>query len=48
MHGTIMHGRQFLEQGWRRTPTTYYSETSGIGRLLEMLNPRLDAAQSRA
>ncbi len=41
MHGTIMHGRQFLEKGWRRTPTTYYSKTSGIGRLLEMLNPRL-------
>ena len=41
MHGTIMHGRQFLDPAWRRTPTTYYSESSGIGRLLESLNPRL-------
>jgi SAM-dependent methyltransferase len=41
MHGTIMHGRQFLGAGTRRTPTTYYTETSGIGRLLEKLNPRL-------
>jgi len=41
MHGTIMHGRQFLDAETRRTPTTYYTETSGIGRLLEKLNPRL-------
>ena len=41
MHGTIMHGRQVLGAGMRRTPTTYYTETSGIGRLLEKLNPRL-------
>ena len=41
MHGTIMHGRQFLGPESRRTPTTYYTETSGIGRLLEKLNPRL-------
>jgi len=41
MHGTIMHGRQYLSPERRRTPTTYYTETSGIGRLLERLNPRL-------
>ena len=41
MHGTIMHGRQYLGPDSRRTPTTYYTETSGIGRLLEKLNPRL-------
>jgi SAM-dependent methyltransferase len=41
MHGTIMHGRQFLASAARRMPTTYYTETSGIGRLLESLHPRL-------
>ena len=41
MHGTIMHGRQYLGPESRRTPTTYYTESSGIGRLLEKLNPRL-------
>jgi hypothetical protein len=42
IHGTIMHGRQFFEPQWRRRPTTYYVPTSGIGRVLESLNPRLE------
>lgn len=35
LHGTIMHGEQFTAEDRRRWPTSYYGETSGIGRLLE-------------
>ena len=31
VHGTIMHGEQYLGDASRRTITTYYTETSGIG-----------------
>ncbi len=41
-HGTILHGTQFLAPNLRRRPTTYYTPTSGIGRLLEALHPRLE------
>jgi hypothetical protein len=41
VHGTILHGNQFLEADLRREPTTYYTRTSGIGRVLEALNPSL-------
>ncbi len=34
VHGAILHGEQFLDADRRMDPTTYYSETSGIGRLL--------------
>jgi SAM-dependent methyltransferase len=30
-HGRIVHGTELLTEGWRRRPTTYYSETSGVG-----------------
>ncbi|HYY60998.1 MAG TPA: fused MFS/spermidine synthase [Burkholderiales bacterium] len=30
VHGTIMHGEQYLSEARRRTPTTYYTESSGI------------------
>jgi SAM-dependent methyltransferase len=30
-HGTIIHGKQFLEEAKRDLPTTYYGVTSGIG-----------------
>ncbi|HZD19712.1 MAG TPA: fused MFS/spermidine synthase, partial [Burkholderiales bacterium] len=30
VHGTIMHGEQYMSDARRRTPTTYYTETSGI------------------
>ena len=39
IHGTIMHGTQYSAPEFRRQPTSYYTATSGIGRLLEMLNP---------
>lgn len=42
IHGTILHGTQYLDPDLRRRPTTYYTQTSGIGRLLETLHPRTD------
>lgn len=30
-HGRIMHGFQFLEDEWRRLPTSYYGPESGVG-----------------
>jgi len=40
VHGTILHGNQYLFADWRREPTTYYTATSGIGRALEALRAR--------
>ena len=42
MHGTIMHGLQYLAPQFKRQATSYYTKTSGIGRLLETLHPRKD------
>lgn len=42
IHGTILHGNQYLDPVLARQATTYYTETSGIGRLLDVLNPRLE------
>jgi spermidine synthase len=41
VHGTIMHGEQYLHDSSRRLLTTYYHETSGIGAAIR-------AGQSRA
>jgi SAM-dependent methyltransferase len=41
IHGTILHGTQYLAPDLGRRPTTYYTGTSGIGRLLESLHPSL-------
>src|SRR6267142_2648853 len=30
VHGTIMHGEQYMSEARRRTPTTYYTDSSGI------------------
>ena len=38
-HGTIIHGKQFLEEDRRDWPTSYYGMTSGIG--LAILDARL-------
>jgi SAM-dependent methyltransferase len=40
VHGTILHGNQYVSETLRRTPTTYYTATSGIGRAIESLHPR--------
>jgi len=41
IHGSILHGTQLLSPGLERQPTMYYTQTSGIGRLLETLHPTL-------
>ena len=40
VHGTILHGHQYLSSETRRRPTSYYVETSGIGRLLRAMHDR--------
>jgi SAM-dependent methyltransferase len=40
VHGTILHGSQVQSAEQRREPTSYYTQTSGIGRLIEALHPR--------
>jgi hypothetical protein len=42
MHGTILHGNQYVDRALATQPTTYYTNTSGIGRLLDTLHPRKD------
>jgi hypothetical protein len=42
IHGTIMHGLQYLTPPFNRQATSYYTTSSGIGRLLETLHPRKD------
>jgi spermidine synthase len=34
LHGTILHGEQYTSAAARRMATSYYAETSGVGRLL--------------
>ena len=40
IHGSIMHGQQFLAPQFQRRPTSYYAPHSGIGRLLRSLDDR--------
>jgi hypothetical protein len=40
MHGSILHGQQYMSGETRRRPTTYYVESSGIGRLLRAMHDR--------
>jgi len=39
-HGIVIHGSQLMSPSQRRTPTTYYRPTSGIGRTLLTLRGR--------
>ena len=34
VHGSILHGEQWLDEKYRRSATTYYKITSGVGRTL--------------
>ena len=34
VHGAILHGEQWLDERYRRSATTYYKTSSGIGRTL--------------
>jgi hypothetical protein len=40
VHGRVMHGQQFTAPERRRKPTSYYTEASGVGRLLAALADR--------
>ena len=40
IHGTIMHGKQYLHPTLQSEPTSYYTRNSGIGRLIEAMHPR--------
>ncbi len=42
IHGTILHGNQYLDPSLRHEPTTYYTATSGIARAIESLHPRTE------
>jgi SAM-dependent methyltransferase len=39
-HGTITHGKQFIDPDRRDWPTTYYGENSGVGRAIEAKRTR--------
>ncbi|MDF1811686.1 MAG: fused MFS/spermidine synthase [Verrucomicrobiales bacterium] len=39
-HGRITHGRQYQSEKFRNIPTTYYSENSGVGALLQSVPQR--------
>lgn len=39
VHGSTVHGRQFLATEKRRTPTTYFGPRSGVGLALRFLRP---------
>jgi MFS family permease len=41
-NGRILHGRQYLVPEKRRKPTTYYGETSGVGRAVGLFQSRDD------
>ena len=41
VHGTILHGKQYQGADSRSQPTTYYTTTSGVGRLIEAMHPRM-------
>ena len=47
IHGTILHGTQYMEPEFRRRPTTYYTPSSGIGLLLEVAASVHEGAQGR-
>ena len=38
-HGRIEHGSQFVSPARRRVPTAYYSNSSGVGQLMQTLRP---------
>jgi hypothetical protein len=39
VHGTILHGTQYMAPDLARQATTYYTQTSGVGRALESMHP---------
>ncbi len=39
-HGSILHGRQFLDEERRDTPITYYPPESGVGRAIKFFQSK--------
>ncbi|MDX8406628.1 MAG: fused MFS/spermidine synthase [Mariprofundus sp.] len=37
IHGRVLHGFQFMEPGRQQWPTAYYSEESGVGRVMKLI-----------
>ncbi len=35
VHGSILHGEQYTADAWRKQPSTYYTPTSGVGRITQ-------------
>ena len=40
MHGTILHGEQYLDPEKRNEPTSYYARTSGLGYAMKYLDDK--------
>ena len=38
MHGTIVHGKEYIDAPYRHFPTSYYTESSGIGLVLSRIH----------
>jgi len=47
LHGVITHGEQYRNPKFRKLPTTYYGEASGIGRTIKTLRDFAPAAPQR-
>jgi hypothetical protein len=47
VHGRVVHGRQFLDEAGRRQPATYYSLSSGAGRVLGQTELQANSARGR-
>ena len=39
IHGTILHGNQYLAPDLSRVSTTYFTQSSGVGRAIESMHP---------
>jgi len=38
MHGTIVHGKQYIYAPYRRATTSYYTESSGVGLAISLIH----------
>lgn len=47
LHGVITHGEQYRAEKFRRLPTTYYGDTSGVGIAIDALRTIGNAAPQR-
>ncbi len=47
LHGVITHGEQYRNAKFRKLPTTYYGETSGVGRTIQTLRGFAPSAPQR-